>query len=218
MKSELLLSRIERFRKMDLYPVVSPEFTLGRSVPEVVAAIARGGAGIVQLRVKNSTDRQLLHLAKECRKITADHNMLLMIDDRVDIALACDADGVHVGQDDMPVTDVRRIAPDLLVGCSTHNPEEAAEALRDGVGCFNIGPIYPTQTKSVACGAVGLEMIGRIAPMAGDVPFSVMGGIKGRHIPELIRAGAKHIAMVTEITAAPDIEAKVKELRALFRP
>ena len=217
MHSKTLADRIARFREVDLYPVVSSEFTLGRAVPEVIEAIARGGAKIVQLREKHRADRELFALARVCREITARYGMLLIIDDRPDIALACGADGVHVGQDDLPVAEVRRFAPDLLTGCSTHNPEEAAAALRDDTGYFNIGPIYPTQTKSVSCGAVGLDMIGRIAPMAGDVPFSVMGGIKARHIPELRRAGARHIAMVTEITAAPDIEAKVRELRELFR-
>jgi len=217
MHSQTLAARIARFREVDLYPVVSSEFTLGRTVPEVIEAIARGGAKVVQLREKHRADRELFELACVCRKITAKYGMLLIIDDRPDIALACGADGVHVGQDDLPVAEVRKFAPDLLVGCSTHNPEEAAAALRDDTGYFNIGPIYPTQTKSVSCGAVGLDMIGRIAPMAGDVPFSVMGGIKARHIPELRRAGARHIAMVTEITAAPDIEAKVRELRELFR-
>ena len=217
MHTQTLADRIARFREVDLYPVVSSEFTLGRTVPEVIEAIARGGAKVVQLREKHRADRELFELACVCRKITAKYGMLLIIDDRPDIALACGADGVHVGQDDLPVAEVRKFAPDLLVGCSTHNPEEAAAALRDDTGYFNIGPIYPTQTKSVSCGAVGLDMIGRIAPMAGDVPFSVMGGIKARHIPELRRAGARHIAMVTEITAAPDIEAKVRELRELFR-
>ena len=217
MHSKTLADRIARFREVDLYPVVSSEFTLGRAVPEVIEAIARGGAKVVQLREKHRADRELFDLARVCREITARYGMLLIIDDRPDIALACGADGVHVGQDDLPVAAVRKLAPNLLVGCSTHNPEEAASALRDDTGYFNIGPIYPTQTKSVSCGAVGLDMIGRIAPMAGDVPFSVMGGIKARHIPELRRAGARHIAMVTEITAAPDIEAKVRELRELFR-
>ena len=216
MNSKVLQERIARFREVDLYPVVSSEFTLGRAVPEVIEAIGRGGAKIVQLREKHRADRELFELAGICREITARYGMLLIIDDRPDVALACGADGVHVGQDDLPVAEVRRFAPDLLVGCSTHDPEEAAAALRDGTGYFNIGPIYPTQTKSVACGAVGIGMIGRIAPLAGEVPFSVMGGIKSRHIPELLAAGARHIAMVTEITAAPDIAAKVRELRALF--
>ena len=209
--------RLAAFAACSLYPVVSGEFCAGRSVPEVISAIAAGGAKIVQLREKHRPDRELLKLACVCREITAKYGMLLIIDDRPDIALACGADGVHAGQEDLPVAAIRKFAPDLLVGCSTHNSEEAAAALRDDTGYFNIGPIYPTQTKSVACGAVGIGMIGRIAPMAGDVPFSVMGGIKARHIPELRRAGARHIAMVTEITAAPDIEAKVRELRALFR-
>lgn len=85
-----------------------------------------------------------------------------------------------------------------------------------GPSYINIGPIYPTRTKSVSCGALGVEAIRRIAPQV-NLPFSVMGGIKAAQIPELLAAGARHIAMVTEVTQAPDVAAKVRELRALFR-
>ena len=94
--------------------------------------------------------------------------------------------------------------------------EEALRAQREGADCINIGPIYPTQTKEVGCEPLGLEAMKAILPYV-NVPFSVMGGIKARHIPELVKAGARHIAMVTEITQARDVTAKVKSLRALFR-
>ncbi|NMD85086.1 thiamine phosphate synthase [Victivallis vadensis] len=203
------------FDAVDIYPVISSEFTLGRPVVEIFEAVAAGGVKIVQLREKNKGMKYLYELAVACRPIANRYGILLMIDDHVDVALAANADGVHLGQDDLPVPVARAIAPGLWLGNSTHNLEEALAAKAAGADCINIGPIYPTQTKSVNCGALGLGAIGRIAPEAG-LPFSVMGGIKKHCIPELLAAGAKHIAMVTEITQAPDVEARVRELRALF--
>ena len=211
-----LAERLNAFSDCTLYPVVSSEFCAGRSVPEVVSAIAAGGAKIVQLREKHRSDADLFSLARECRKITAAAGMLLIIDDRVDIALACDADGVHLGQDDLPVAEARRIAPELLVGSSTHNAAEILAAQRADTGYLNLGPIYPTRTKSVSCGSLGLDMLKELAPQV-RCPFSVMGGIKRRHLPELLASGARHIAMVTEITTAPDVAAQVRSLLAEIR-
>ncbi len=215
MSSALRDERIARFAASDIYPVISPEFCSGRSVADVLAGIAAGGAKVVQIRAKNASTADLLDLVRQCKIITDLYNMLLIVDDRLDVALAAEADGVHLGQDDLPVTDAVRIAPDLLIGCSTHNPEEIAKAQGDGCGYLNIGPVYPTNTKSVACGAVGLEqMLSWRTPV--HVPHSVMGGIKEHHLPELIAHGVRHIAMVTEITQAPDVAEKVRQLRRYF--
>ena len=207
--------RVEAFKQITIYPVVSPEFCNGRDVEFVVEQLGKGGAKIVQLRLKNATTLEYLNLAKKCREITHKYGMLLIIDDRVDVALASDADGVHLGQDDMPISQARKIAPELLLGCSTHNRQEIENALRDDTSYLNIGPIYPTKTKSVACGALGLEIFCQLKDLV-SCPFSVMGGIKQHHIPELVKLGAKHIAMVTEITQAENIAEKVSELIKCF--
>jgi thiamine-phosphate pyrophosphorylase len=207
--------RIAAFRDIDIYPVISSEFTNGRPVLEVLTAVAHGGAKIVQLREKNKSKAEIYELALQYREITAAHNMLLIINDHLDIALACDADGVHLGQDDLPLTAAKTISGEVFLGCSTHDPDEAEKAVLEGADYINIGPIYPTGTKAVPCGAVGIEMLDRIVPGLG-IPFSVMGGIKAKNIPELLAAGATRIAMVTEITQAGDITAKVKALRALW--
>ncbi len=206
--------RLAAFEKADLYPVISSEFTNGRPVLEIFRSVVRGGAKLVQLREKNRPQKELYELALACRPIADEAGVLLIIDDHVDIALAAGADGVHLGQEDLPLAAARRIAPELLLGSSTHNREEALAA-RGLADYINVGPIFPTQTKTVGCGALGIGAIARIAPLAG-CPFTVMGGIKARHIPELRAAGAKRIAMVTEITQADDVEAKVRELRLLF--
>ncbi len=199
-----------------LYPVVTSAFCAGRSVPEVVHGIAAGGADLVQIREKDCSRNDLYELVCVCKKITDQYGMMLIVDDCTDVAAAAGADGVHLGQDDLPVAAAKRIAPELLIGCSTHNPEEIAKAQTDGCGYLNIGPVYPTQTKSVACGVLGLENVLEYRTTV-QCPYSVMGGIKERHLPELIRLGFKRIAMVTEITAAPDVAEKVRRLRKYFR-
>ena len=211
-----LSERIAIFQSSDLYPVVSSEFCNGRSVCEIVSAIAAGGAKLIQLREKNLSDCAMFELVKKCKKITDNYQMLLIIDDRLDIAMAANADGVHLGQEDFPLTEAKKLAPELFFGVSTHNQEEILKALADGCSYLNIGPMFPTQTKSVACGALGLEKIEELKSLV-TCPFSVMGGIKEHHLEMLCAKGFKHIAMVTEITQAPDVTAKVKHLQQIMK-
>ena len=210
-----LQEKTDLFQKSDLYPVVSSEFCNGRNVCDIVADIASGGAKIVQIREKNLPDSTVFDLVKKCRIITDKFNMLLIVDDRLDIAMAAGADGVHLGQDDFPLSEARKLAPEMLFGISTHNAEEISAALAGNCGYLNIGPMFPTSTKSVACGALGLEQIEELKTQV-TCPFSVMGGIKEHHLPLLVSKGFKHIAMVTEITRAADVKAKVERLRKIM--
>ena len=207
-----LQEKIKLFENADLYPVVSSEFCSGRDVCDVVASIAAAGAKIVQIREKHQSDSAVLELVKKCKTITDKYEMLLIVDDRLDIAMAAGADGVHLGQDDFPLIEAKKLAPEMLFGVSTHNADEIQKALADGCGYLNIGPMFPTQTKSVACGALGLEMIEKLKSQV-TCPFSVMGGIKEQHLPLLVSKGFRHIAMVTEITQAADVREKVIRLR-----
>ncbi|MBR1953012.1 MAG: thiamine phosphate synthase [Lentisphaeria bacterium] len=211
-----LSERLDIFRSSDLYPVVSSEFCLGRDVCNIVADIASSGAKIVQIREKNLSDCAMFELVKKCKEITDRSGMLLIVDDRVDIAMATGVDGVHLGQEDFPLTEAKKLAPEMIFGVSTHNAEEIRKALSDTCGYLNIGPMFPTRTKSVACGALGLEMIEALAPMV-TCPFSVMGGIKEHHLEMLCSKGFRHIAMVTEITQAPDVCQKVRQLRQIMQ-
>lgn len=207
-----LQEKVELFKNSDLYPVVSSEFCNGRDVCEIVADVAAGGAKIVQIREKNLSDSAVFELVKKCKIITGQYNMLLIVDDRLDIAMAAGADGVHLGQDDFPLSEAKKLAPEMLFGISTHNAEEIRTALADGCGYLNIGPMFPTNTKSVACGALGLELIETLKQHV-TCPFSVMGGIKEHHLPLLVSKGFRHIAMVTEITRAENVREKVEQLR-----
>ncbi|MBE6375889.1 MAG: thiamine phosphate synthase [Lentisphaerae bacterium] len=211
-----LSERIELFKSSDLYPVVSSEFCNGRDVCDIVANIATGGAKLVQIREKHLSDAAMFELVCKCKLITDRYQMLLIVDDRLDIAMAAKADGVHLGQDDFPLKEAKKLAPEMLFGVSTHNAQEIRTALADNCSYLNIGPVFPTRTKSVACGDLGLEKAEELKTLV-SCPFSVMGGIKEHHLSMLCSKGFRHIAMVTEITQAADVEAKVKQLRRIMK-
>ena len=206
---------LEKFKKADLYPVISSEYCAGRDPIEVLKAIANAGAKLVQLREKNLDSASLLKLAEKFRIITANYEMILIINDDADLAASIQADGVHLGQSDTPLLNVKEKYPELFCGVSTHSYEEAIIAQDEGADYINIGPVFSTQTKTLSMSPLGIEIINEIIPHL-NIPFTVMGGIKAKHIPELLKIGAKRIAMVTEITQAKNIQQQVKSLRNLW--
>lgn len=201
--------RVEAFKKASVYPVVTTDFCAGRNPLDVIRSILEGGAKVVQVREKTMCDRDYLNLLKEARKLTDDFSALLIADDRLDAALLADADGVHLGQDDLPCAEARKIAPQLFIGVSTHNRDELLAAQRDGCSYLNIGPIFPTGTKSLPMNPLGLETLSELAPQV-KVPFSVMGGIKFSHLKTLRSHGCLHIAAVTAFTQAENPAAEVR--------
>ena len=206
--------RLEAFRRTYVYPVVTSDFCSGRSPVSVVESLLNAGVRIVQIREKTMSDRPFLDLLRQVRELTWEHGALLMVDDRVDAALIAQADGVHLGQDDIPLPDARRIAPDLLIGVSTHNADEIARAQDEGCSYLNIGPIFPTSTKKLTgIRFLGLDELKRLIPLV-RVPFSVMGGIKFDHLAELKSAGAGRIAAVTAFTQQPDPGAEAAKWRS----
>ena len=207
--------RLEMLRQADLYVVITEEFTAGRGTIRVLEEAADAGIRIAQLREKSLSGKELYRRAEEFRRICDRYNILMIMNDHLDLALMCGADGVHLGQDDIPLDAAVRFAPDLVIGRSTHSREQALEAQSQGAGYINLGPIFPTQTKSTPVHPLGVEII-RETRGGLHIPFSVMGGIKAHHIPGLLDEGARLIAMVTEVTQAPDIGKRVRELRALW--
>ncbi len=206
-----LTERIKMFDKIDLYVVTCEKLSNGRSNLEVLDAVIKGGGKIIQLRDKELCKRDFFLLAKKFREITLKAGILLVINDSIDVAMAIDADGVHLGQEDFPLKEARKIAPDLILGRSVHSLEQAKTAEAEGADYINIGPIFPTGTKEHAK-ALGTEAIKKIAPEI-SIPFTVMGGIKSENINEVIKAGAKKIALVTAVTQSESIVNTIKELR-----
>ena len=208
--------RMARFCNAGLYLVTSESLSEGRSTLDIVDAALAAGVRLIQLREKGLSIRELTSLAREVRARTKAADALLIINDRLDVALAVEADGVHLGQDDLPIADARRLAPELIIGASSHNEAEAEAAEAAGASTVNIGPLFPTQTKNWTGEYLGVEGLRRIAPVL-HVPFTVMGGIKAEHISELRAAGACTIALVTAVTAAPDPAQAARELLTAVR-
>lgn len=208
--------RILLFQQVDVYPVTCERLSEGRTNLEVLEAAIKGGTKIIQLREKDHPKRDLYNLALKFRKITARAGVLLMINDHVDVALSVEADGVHLGQDDLPVPVARQLAPELLIGASTHSLEQALQAEKDGADYINIGPIFSTTTKEGVGRSLGPAVISEISPRI-KVPFTVMGGITEKNIDQVLTRGARRVAMVTAITRAADIAQKVRSLQDKIR-
>ncbi len=208
-------TRIELFKNIDLYPVTTQRLSAGRTSLEILDGILAGGAKIVQLREKELSMRELYELAAAFRAKTSEAGALLIINDHIDLALAVDADGVHLGRDDLPLPAARRIAPDLILGASSHNLEQALTAQAQGADYVNIGPIFATGTKPEHKVFLGPAAIGEIGPRL-DIPFTVMGGINRSNVASVAAAGARRIAVVTAVTQAPDVAQAVRELRRMI--
>ena len=207
--------RLAAFERADLYVVITEALCGGRSALEVLAKALAAGVKLVQLREKDLEGAALYRRAQEFRQLTAEAGTLFLVNDRLDIALAAEADGVHLGQDDLPVSAARRIAPELIIGASTHSLEEALAAQEAGASYVNIGPIFPTRTKSIPT-PLGLEALERIAPRL-RIHWTTMGGINIANIGLLVARGAKHPAVMTAVTAAPDPTAAALELRQIIK-
>ena len=190
------------FEKADLYVVITTTFCAGRTALAVLEETLAAGVRLVQMREKELSGRALYELAREFRQRTAAVGALLIIDDRVDIALASGADGVHLGQEDLPVSAARLMGPDLIIGASTHALEEALAAAAAGASYVNIGPVFATQTKPTAT-PLGPEALERIAPYL-QIPWSTMGGINLANIGQVVVHGARHPAVMSAVTAAAD--------------
>jgi thiamine-phosphate pyrophosphorylase len=182
---------------------------------EFVAAVCQAGVDIVQLRDKNLADRELLARAAVAREAAHAAGALFVLNDRPDLAVACGADGVHVGQDDVPAAVARRIVgPDALVGLSTHAPEELAASAGEPVDYVSAGPVEPTPTKPGRPGT-GLDYI-RLAAERSPHPFFVTGGVSPATLPSIAAAGATRFVVVRALTEAPDPAGVAKELRRLL--
>jgi len=175
----------------------------------------RGGADIVQLRSKVLTDQEILRLADKIRAVANQYQKLFFINDRLDLAMAVKADGVHLGQDDLPVEMAQQITRKahrvLFIGKSTHSLEQAKQAMSEKVDYIGVGPIFATPTKP-GRPSVGLELVKQVSEVI-RIPFVAIGGIDIHNVHEVIEAGARRIAVVRAVFDQPDIQKATVQLR-----
>ncbi|MBX9758984.1 MAG: thiamine phosphate synthase [Beijerinckiaceae bacterium] len=187
----------------------------GRPLVDVVGAAVQGGVTMVQLREKNATTREFLEEARALKALLAPLGVPLVINDRVDIALAVDAEGIHVGQTDMPVEQVRAIAPGRILGLSITNATQMAGADTRLCDYLGVGPLYLQQTKANASTPLGVEGFAKLRAMT-DKPVMAIGGLKADNSAPVLAAGANGLAVVTGIVSAQYPRAAAAEFAKLF--
>lgn len=201
-------------KTMLLYAVTDRAWTGKQSLLEQVEAALRGGATCVQLREKTLSDEAFLAEALEVSQLCRRYGVPLFINDNVEVAIQCRADGIHVGQEDMAAAQVRRrVGDDMMIGVSVHSVAEALDAVRDGADCLGVGAMFSTSTKADA----DVLPPGTLRAIcdAVDIPVVAIGGITKHNIAQLAGSGVDGVALVSAIFSAPDIESECRLLRRL---
>jgi thiamine-phosphate pyrophosphorylase len=195
-------------------PLYTIADTLGRPESSFIGLaenLCAGGARLLQLRVKDLPSREFLAIAQDVRDICQRSGCLLIINDRADIALAVNADGVHVGQEDLPLAAVRTVlGPSKLIGVSTHDPDQAVAAERGGADYIGFGPLFGTNTKTTGYAARGLDQLQQIRTLV-RLPIVAIGGITATRAASVLAAGADAVAMISDLVLAEDVSATVRE-------
>lgn len=198
--------------RLRLHVLTDREWSRDRSMLSVAEAAIVGGATVIQLRDKTASTRLLVEEGLALRELTRKHGVLLIVNDRIDVALAIDADGAHVGQDDMPGTLARQLlGPDRILGISAGNMDEAMTALTAGADYLGVGPIFATQGKADAGAPIGTRLLSDLSSRY-TTPLVAIGGINSANAREVITAGAAGIAVITTVVNAENIVAAARSL------
>ena len=197
-----------------LYAILDPDQTGDRPFAPVLDAMLAGGVSVLQLRVKDRPADEFLRLALTARERTSRAGCLFIVNDRVDIALAAGADGVHLGQEDLPLEAARPLVGKRLIGVSTHGAEQAEEAERGGADYIGFGPMFPTRTKETGYETRGLSMLASVRRRV-SLPIVAIGGITAGHVAQTWSAGADAAAMISYLTHGGDAAARVRDVLAL---
>ena len=212
-----LISRISRRDKLErisgLYVIIDRQFLVGREEVEVAKQIIEGGARVIQLRDKQSKKAELLLVVQKIRELCSQADVLFMINDYLDLAVAVDADGLHVGQEDLPLPVIRRELPvDKIVGCSVKSISQATKAQTEGADYIAVGSIFPTTTKEEVT-VVGVNMLKELKRTI-TTPVVAIGGINLNNVDEVIAAGADAVAVISAVLGEQDIKGAVQNLVA----
>jgi thiamine-phosphate diphosphorylase len=192
------------------YAIVDPDHCGGRSPVDVAKQLLAGGASVLQLRMKRGSDRERAALARALRAVTHAAAVPFVVNDRADLALLVDADGLHLGQDDLSVADARILLGARQLGVSTHDPAQAQQAVRDGADVIGFGPVFDTQTKERPDPTVGLAALAEVC-RAVSVPVVAIGGLTPARAQQAYAAGATWVAAISAVSEAPDVTAAARE-------
>lgn len=209
------MSRSSAFDGLHVLADDDPRWSLD-PVAQAAAACA-GGAHVVQLRAKHATDAQTVEWGRRIRELTRSHGATFVVNDRFDLALACEADAVHVGQDDVSPGDIpAAVRERLRVGRSTHDEEQARAARDEPVAYVAFGPVFGTTSKESEYEARGLSMLGEIARIVAPAPLVAIGGIAASNVPQLVEAGASGAAVISAVAGALDPSEATRALVRAF--
>ena len=203
---------MKSLKEVRLYCFSPGDFLMGRDPIKMVADQIKGGADIIQLREKDMPKREKLGLGLAIRKVTTQEGVLFIVNDDIDLAQILDADGVHLGQDDIPIKYARPLLKDKIIGISTHSLDQAREAIDSGADYIGIGPVFKTGTKIKADPVVGIDLILTVKALS-PIPVIAIGGIGEKNIDLLVRRGIKRVAIISDILSSKDIEAKTRTLK-----
>ena len=210
------LSRQDKTKRLTgLYAIIDSQALNERSHIEVASQLIKGGVGIIQLRDKLRSKGELLPIAQQIKELCSKHDVLFIMNDYLDLALAADADGLHLGQKDLPISAARRLMPiDKIIGCSTTTVEQAVAAESGGADYIAAGSIYTTSFKETAT-VIGLERLHQIRQAVG-LPLVAIGGITEDKVTEVLAAGADSIAMISAVLKTEDVEEATRQVVASF--
>jgi thiamine-phosphate pyrophosphorylase len=210
------MARRARATEYGLYVVTDEGLSKGLGHTEIAERAVEGGADVIQLRDKRMEGRALMEHARAIRRLTKRAGRLFIVNDRVDVALASGADGVHLGQEDIPLRDARAIAPEgFIIGVTVHDVAEAEEAERGGADYIGLSPIFLTGSKSDAGAACGLGTLREVKARI-LIPVVAIGGIGPSNAREVLEAGADGLAVISAVVSQEDVSAAARELKAII--
>lgn len=199
-----------------LYVITDEKLSKGLTHAEIARRAIAGGADVIQLRDKTTDCDYLRRCAAEIKSIANEAGVPFIINDRLDVALQCSTDGVHLGQEDMPLKFARRVAPkDFIIGVSAGTLQEALDAERDGADYIGLGPVFPTASKDDARDACGLNLLREVRSRV-SIPVVAIGGIGTHNAAEVIAAGADGLAVISAVVSQDDVTAAAMKLKAII--
>lgn len=209
---EKIYRKRDFFFHNDIYAITGEEFSNGRTTLDVVRELLKAEVKIIQYREKKKDKKTKYEECKAIMDMCQKANAIFIVNDDIDIAAAINAPGVHIGQEDMPIEEVRKLVPNAIIGVSTHNKEQALKAVKDGADYIGVGPIFNTTSKEDVEESEGLNYLKWVSENI-PVDYVAIGGIKEHNIREVKNAGARTFAMISEVVGVENINEKVKSIR-----